>query len=117
MIINEDERKRSIGRYIKKLREANHETQSELAKALDIDRSAVCQWENGHTKPSDRNLRALFDHFSISIEELSNGGVYDSNRIKITGNTPISQLRQEDIQKGASYLNNILGLGKEAKGE
>ena len=117
MTINKDKQKRSIGRYIKQLREAKHKTQTELAQDLEIDRSAVCQWENGHTKPSDRNLWLLSDYFGVSVEELSNGGSHDSNEIKITGHTPISELRQKDIQKGASYVSNILGGGNEKKGE
>ena len=68
------EQKQRIGLYIRQLREARHETQIELATAIGVERSAVCQWEKGKTMPSIRSLRELSNHFAVPFEELLDGG-------------------------------------------
>ena len=109
MTINKDKQKRSIGRYIKQLREAKHKTQTELAQDLEIDRSAVCQWENGRTKPSTSNLRKLAEHFGVSFEDLSSGGTRVTKAKGGIGDISISELQYENIRRGEAFVNSILG--------
>lgn len=72
--MNSVEQKQQTGQYIRRLREERHETQIELASAVGVERSAVCQWEKGKTMPSTRNLRELSKHFSVPFEDLLDGG-------------------------------------------
>ena len=62
--------KRIIGDNIKRFRELKHESQAELAKLLDVDRSAVNQWEKGRTKPRLSHLRTLAEHFEVPFDDL-----------------------------------------------
>ena len=69
----EEEKSKRIGRYIRELRDARHESQTELAEAIGVTRSAICQWENGRTTPSIKNLREIAEHYEVSVDELSEG--------------------------------------------
>ena len=104
-----DGKRPRTGRYIKELRTAKHETQIELADALNIDRSAVCQWENGRTKPSTSNLRKLAEHFGVSFEDLSSGGTRVTKAKGGIGDISISELQYENIRRGEAFVNSILG--------
>lgn len=94
---SEDLRKQ-IGHRIRELRQSRHISQSALADALELDRSAVCKWENGATMPSIDNMRRLADYFQVTVEAISVG---PKNRVecgkafvdaflKTYGNTPLS---------------------------
>ena len=58
-----------IADKIKRLREASHLTQTELAKKLNITRSSVNAWEMGISVPSTTYLieRALLFHVSTDF--------------------------------------------------
>ena len=57
-----------IAEKIKKLREANHWTQAQLAKKLNITRSSVNAWEMGISAPSTLYLVELSQLFMVSTD-------------------------------------------------
>ena len=57
-----------IADKIKRLREASHLTQTELAKKLNITRSSVNAWEMGISVPSTTYLIELALLFHVSTE-------------------------------------------------
>lgn len=68
-----DSERKQIGKRIRKFREAKHISQQTLADKLGLDRSAVCKWESGKTKPSIEHMKLLADHLDVSVESISNG--------------------------------------------
>ena len=65
-----DDEKAKNGAYIRKLREEHHISQSELAEKLQVDRAAVCQWENGKTTPKPLRLRQMAELFDTNVDSL-----------------------------------------------
>ena len=59
-----------IGKKLKTLRNESTITQAELAKALNVTRSAVALWETDKTDPDISNLIAIAKYFSITVDEL-----------------------------------------------
>lgn len=59
-----------IGKKLKSLRNENAITQAELAKALNVTRSAVALWETDKTDPDISNLITIAKYFSITVDEL-----------------------------------------------
>ncbi len=55
---------------LKQLRAERGISQSTLAEAIHISRSAVAKWENGLGLPSEDSLRLLCDYFSLDEDEL-----------------------------------------------
>ena len=62
-----------IGNLLYKLREMNNLTQDELAKELDVTKSAVSQWESGETGIKTEKLYQIAKYFNITIQELIKG--------------------------------------------
>ncbi len=60
----------SIGKRIRKAREAVGVTQEELAERIGVSRSAVARWELGEIEPKLRNLIALATELDVSTDEL-----------------------------------------------
>lgn len=61
-----------LGEKIKQLRAEKGITQAELAKSLNITRSAVALWETDRADPDIVNLIALAKFFEITVDELLN---------------------------------------------
>ena len=70
-----------IADKIKRLREASHLTQTELAKKLNITRSSVNAWEMGISVPSTTYLIELALLFHVSTDFLL--GLEQNNTIDI----------------------------------
>ncbi len=62
--------KLNIGEKIKKHREMQNITQSELGKLLSVSNRAVSKWENGESYPSIELLRPLSEILNVSVKEL-----------------------------------------------
>ncbi len=56
---------------LKKLRKERELTQTELAQAIFVSRSAVAKWENGLGLPSQDSMEALQEFYQVSLEEIS----------------------------------------------
>lgn len=78
-----------IADKIKELREANHWTQTQLAKKLNITRSSVNAWEMGISAPSTVYLVELSQIFGVSTDYLL--GLSTNHTLDI------SQLSQKEV--------------------
>ena len=70
---------------IKRLREARHWTQAELARRMGISRNGVNSWEQGLSVPSPSCLVELAKIFSVSTDYLL--GIEKLESINVTGLT------------------------------
>lgn len=61
---------KSIGARIAKARKAKKLSQAELAKKVDLSRSAVAQWETGECSPSASALVALSRALGVTVDAL-----------------------------------------------
>ena len=96
-----------IADKIKRLREASHLTQTELAKKLNITRSSVNAWEMGISVPSTQSLVQLAQIFDISTDYLlgldvafaiRTDGLSD-NDIQLV-HSIVQRLKNGDVQAG-----------------
>ena len=55
---------------LKKIREANHLTQEEMASRLYVTRQAVSRWENGETIPGTDTLKLIAKEFGVSVDDV-----------------------------------------------
>lgn len=59
-----------LNKQIKSLRSAHNLTQVELAKALDVTKQTVSNWENDNIQPSIDMLIKLADFFGVTTDRL-----------------------------------------------
>jgi len=62
---------KTIGERIKEMRKACRMTQGEVAKALGIRNTSICNWENGVCAPASPTIIALAALFSCSVRDLT----------------------------------------------
>ncbi len=55
---------------IKKLRESQNLSQSQLADIVGTSRQCVSNWENGYAPPSLDSLTKICDYFNVSMDYL-----------------------------------------------
>ncbi len=84
---------------IKKLREQNSLTQTELAKKLNITRSSVNAWEMGISAPSTQNIIELSELFKVSTDYLL--GVNETACVSVAG------LSDKDIELIHSIITHL----------
>lgn len=88
-----------IGDRIKEARDKNGYTQSALAKALGISRSAVNAWEMGVSVPSAQYLVELSKLFNVSADFL-----LDLNRKETIDITPLDEEEKQIIHSLMKYF-------------
>lgn len=112
----------TIGENIRRFRNAAHETQEQLAKALgDYTSNAVSQWENDRAVPRMGAIEAMASHWHVSKAQI----VDETTVTLITVNTPEERtllLSYRDLdatgrQKLIEYANDLLSSGRYARGE
>ena len=84
---------------IKKLREQNGYTQTELAKKLGITRSGVNAWEMGISTPSTQYIVELSSIFQVSTDFLL--GINETSTISVSG------LTDQDIELIHSLITHL----------
>lgn len=52
------------------LRQRNNLTQEELARILEISKSAISMYENGNREPDFKTLERMADYFEVDIDYL-----------------------------------------------
>lgn len=90
----------TVGRNIKKLREAKKVTQEEMAAALNVTRQAISSWETGKTQPDIETLQRLAAYFEVSMEELIYGEQRQTN-ICMPKEVNVSKAAKTGISFGA----------------
>lgn len=88
-----------IGDRIREARDKNGYTQSALAKALGISRSAVNAWEMGVSVPSAQYLVELSKLFNVSADFL-----LDLNRTETIDITPLDEEEKQIIHSLMKYF-------------
>lgn len=73
---------KKIGSFIASLRKEKNLTQEELGKKLCVSNKTVSRWENGNYLPDIETLRLLSKEFSVSMEELLDGGYETAKKEK-----------------------------------
>ncbi len=70
-----------IGSTIKKLREKNKLTQSELASKLSVTDKSISKWETGKGYPDITLIEDIAKIFNVSITELFSGDTVDNTNV------------------------------------
>lgn len=60
----------NIGKFIKKIRQDNHQTQKEFADKYNVSFQAVSKWENGKNIPDISLLKQICRDNNISVDEI-----------------------------------------------
>lgn len=85
IIMDYEDTKKKIGTRIKKLREKNHETQLELAKAIHVTQDNISKIETGKVSLTLENLFSITKHYHVSCDYICTG--YDADTILTLLNT------------------------------
>ena len=93
-----------IAENIKRLRNENNLTQSELATHLLVSPQAVSRWENGQAYPDIEFLTKLADFFNVSMDELM--GRESSDEVELEQKHRL--LRQEYLNNGAKADEKLM---------
>ncbi len=72
-----------LGTRIQELRKARNISQVDLAKALNVTKQSVSNWENSNIQPSIDMLVRLAEYFSVSTDYLL--GLEMRRYLEITG--------------------------------
>ena len=60
----------SLGKFISKRRKFMRLTQEELAKRIEVSKSAIAKWETDGGLPERDNLRKLSEALNVSVDDL-----------------------------------------------
>ena len=87
-----------FGQRVKKLRIEAGLTQEDIAKKLDLSKTAVGAWENGRAKPRLDKLNQLSDLFGVPVSELlgERQVVGASKLVPLMGYTHMGEAVDED---------------------
>ncbi len=97
----------SIGNRISELRKKHNYSQEYVAEQLDVSRQAVSKWEQDRSSPDTKNLVALAELFSVSVEYLATGKAVDMPQ---NSNEKSSAHKEIHDQTGANRLLGIIIL-------
>ena len=59
-----------LGKRLREVRLANHQTQGDMAKLLNITRAAYSYYESGFRQPSMETVFSIAEHFHVSLDYL-----------------------------------------------
>lgn len=90
MVLNEN---------IRMLRQARNLSQVDLAKALNVTKQSISNWENDNIQPSIDMLMRLADFFSVSTDYLL--GLDQKKYVEVTG------LSDTEIAHISAIINDI----------
>ncbi len=91
-----------LGRMIHELRKSRNISQIDLARALNVSKQSVSNWENNNILPSIEMLIRIAQFFSVSTDYLL--GFNSHQYLEVSGLTPdqLSHIQAiiDDIRKG-----------------
>lgn len=90
-----------LNEQIKNLRLANHLTQVDLAKELNVTKQTVSNWENDNIQPSVDMLVKLADFFGVTTDYLLGREIMTSINAKDLSNEEIAHINLiiKDLKK------------------
>lgn len=59
-----------LSENLARLQAERGETNYRLAKTLGVHQSSIANWKSGETTPHPKHLRALAEHFGVTVDEL-----------------------------------------------
>jgi transcriptional regulator with XRE-family HTH domain len=83
---------------LQQLRKQRNLTQEELARILFVSRTAVSKWESGRGYPSIDSLKAIADHFEITVDQL------------LSGEELLTIARKDSKHRRSQLLDLVFGL-------
>jgi len=112
---------KEIGTRIKIIREQNGETQAVVAKALNVKRETVAQWEAGARDLKTEYTIKLADHFGISCDEILRGiptehlDIYKETGLseRAINNLKFIHFRSEDHTSGGDAITAMDKIKRE----
>lgn len=72
-----------LGKNIRALREAFGETQEKLGEAIHVEKNTVSNYEKGKRAPDRETIILIAQHYSVSVEELTNSDLSNIGNITI----------------------------------
>ena len=101
----------SIGKNIRKLREANNLTQEKLAEQLEVSFQAVSSWERDEYLPETNKLMKLADAFNVSVAAIleekgtfkTKDAIYDWEHMKTFVKATANSLRLDNTKKAVDF--------------
>jgi transcriptional regulator with XRE-family HTH domain len=81
---------------IKKLRKGMGISQSELARAMDVQMTTVTHWESGRSTPQFAVLVKLRHFFGVNLEELV---FYDLSKKYHPPDQPVDEMNSADVKR------------------
>lgn len=90
---------------LRNLRKEKHLTQSELAAALNISRSAISMYENGEREPDLETLESIADYFNVDMNQLTGQERYLSKDSVAYRIQTIMAYQKVSLDELASRLN------------
>jgi len=111
-----------LGEKIKSLRKQKNISQEVFANYLGVSFQAVSKWENGNTMPDVTIIPAIASFFEVSIDELFNFNLYETEKqveeicheaykFRYTDATKSEKILREGLQRFPGndiILNNLL---------
>ncbi|WP_125575979.1 helix-turn-helix domain-containing protein [Levilactobacillus angrenensis] len=93
------------GQRIAELRKRKHESQSELARAVNVSASTIGMWETDQRAIKDDDLSALADHFGITVDYLL-GRKVDLGSVPVAAHIDgdLADLTDEERQEINDYI-------------
>lgn len=96
-----------IGERIKLLRTAKKLSGEQLAKQLNITKSAISQWEKGKSLPNRANLIKLAEILGVDDEYLVSGTGQFAGIDQIIDETAIYKNREQLLDAAHSIMNRL----------
>jgi len=96
-----------VGKFLTELRKEKGLTQEELAKKINIDRSAISKWERGVYLPNAEIIKFLSEFYGVTINELFYGEKLNKKNASAINNLPVI-LFNDNISKKRMYEVSII---------
>ena len=101
----------SIGKNIRKLREARNLTQEKLSEKIDVTFQAVSSWERDEYLPETNKLMKLADAFNVSVAAIleekgtfkTKDAIYDWEHMKTFVKAAASSLDLKDTMRAVDF--------------
>lgn len=110
----------SIGDNIKKLRELNDLTQTELGRIAGVSDKAVSTWENGYAEPRMGAVQKMADYFKVAKsvildDDLDSAPLQSASPLHDRLLSLFDELNREGQNRVVNYADDLVSTGKYQK--
>ena len=106
---------RKFGAILKEMRNFHGITQAQLSVALNVNQSAIANWESDNRTPDIYMLKNIAAFFSCSVDSLLDNSTNERSIIEPVQKTILlkcNELNTEGQQKLLSYADDLVKSGK-----